>query len=87
MTDTKKPTLSEIRVRERAASKGLYETTICDGSGEIIKQTDISYLLDLVSRMGRALGRLVPVVEAVAGDRKTKEAAAEARALIEEIKL
>ena len=55
MSDSKKPTVSVIRAREQAASKGLYETTICDGSGEIIKQSDIPCLLDLVKRMGKAL--------------------------------
>jgi len=53
MTDTKKPTLSEIVAREKAAA----EFTWYPNAMEAVfrSRTDIPYLLDLVSRMGKAL--------------------------------
>ncbi len=68
MSDTKKPTVSEIRAR--------YEPRY---AGDV----DISYLLDLVSRMGKAL-ETVALVNVY--DERTKEAVLKARALVEEAK-
>ena len=74
MTDTKKPTLSEIRARNEQVTGAEWnvearETQLFD---------DIPYLLDLVSRMGKALGHYDGIGRDCTGCK-------EARALLEEI--
>ena len=53
MSDSKKPTVSEIRAREQAVPWTV------EAIAEFMKhaKTDIPYLLDLVKRMGKALAR------------------------------
>ena len=79
---TPKPKLSEIKAREQRVPWTV--EAIADFMEHA--KTDIPHLLKLVKRLGKVLGRLVPVVEAVGADQKTKEAAKEARALLLEIK-
>jgi len=80
MTDTKKPTLSEIRAQTEAARKGGFAGPA------------IPYLLDLVSRMGKTLNWFVHLAHGVgkAGnepEQREEEAAADkASALLEELK-
>ena len=52
MSDTKKPKLSEIRAREQAPVGGPYDDAI---EHRLAMPRDISYLLDLVNRMGKVL--------------------------------